>query len=70
MASLSEIAATTYEYREKKPADLVADNVPFLYLIREEGNYKVIPGLLHHIEPDLRHVDSNLWQIPDDAFPP
>lgn len=44
MPSLSEIAATTYEYREKKPADLVADNVPFLFMIREQGNYKVIGG--------------------------
>ena len=44
MASLSEIAATTYEYREKKTADLVADNVPFLYMIREAGNFKVIGG--------------------------
>lgn len=44
MASLSEIAATTYEYREKKPADMVADNLPFLYMIREAGNYVTIPG--------------------------
>jgi hypothetical protein len=44
MASLSEIAATTYEYREKKTADLVADNIPFLYMIRDSGNFKVITG--------------------------
>lgn len=38
MAGLSEIAATTYELREKKLPDMVADNDPLLYHIRKEGN--------------------------------
>jgi len=44
MAGLSEIQATTYEYREKKPSDAVADNIPLLYMLRKKGNIKTING--------------------------
>lgn len=44
MAGIAEIAATTWEYREKKPADAVADNDPFLFNIRKEGNLQEIDG--------------------------
>jgi hypothetical protein len=42
--AVSEIQATTYEYREKKPADLVADNIPFIWRLRKNGGIKVING--------------------------
>lgn len=44
MSSLSEIQATTWEYREKKPADAVADNIPLLYAMRKKGLIKTING--------------------------
>ncbi len=44
MAGLSEIAATTYEYREKSLADAVTDNDPFMYLMKKEGNIVEVPG--------------------------
>lgn len=44
MAGLSEIQATTWEYREKKPSDAVSDNIPLLYMLRKKGNVKVING--------------------------
>ena len=44
MAGLSEIQAVTWESREKKPSDAVADNNPFLYMLRKKGNIKVING--------------------------
>jgi len=40
MAGLSEIAATTHELREKQLPDMVADNDPLIYHIREEGNMR------------------------------
>ena len=44
MAGLSEIVATTWEYREKTPSDAVADNVPLYFKMREKGNIKEISG--------------------------
>jgi hypothetical protein len=44
MAGLTELAATTYEMREKKPADAVADNDPLLFNVRKEGNLVEIDG--------------------------
>jgi len=44
MSSLSEIQATTYEYREKKPSDAIADNIPLLYALRKKGRITQIPG--------------------------
>jgi hypothetical protein len=39
--SFSDIYSTTWEFREKKPADAVADNIPFLYFLRKHGGIKV-----------------------------
>lgn len=44
MAGLTEIQATTWTNREKKPSDAVADNIPMLYMLRKKGNVKVING--------------------------
>lgn len=44
MAGLSEIAATTWENREKKTSDACADNDPFLFQIREEGRMVTVNG--------------------------
>lgn len=44
MAGLSEIQAVAWESREKKPADAVADNNPFLYCLRKKGLIKTISG--------------------------
>lgn len=44
MSSLSEIQATTWEYREKKPSDLVSDNIPLLYAMRKKGRINTING--------------------------
>jgi len=42
--AVSEIQATTWEYREKKPSDLVSDRVPLLYSLRKKGRVVTIPG--------------------------
>lgn len=44
MAGLTEIQATTWENREKKPSDAVSDNIPLLYALRKKGNVKTING--------------------------
>lgn len=44
MAGLSEIQATTWEYREKKPSDMVTDNNPLTYMLNKKGRVKEING--------------------------
>jgi hypothetical protein len=44
MAGLSEIQATTWENREKKPSDAISDNIPLLYMLKKKGNVKTING--------------------------
>lgn len=44
MTALSEIQATTHEYREKKPMDAVTDNIPLLFMLKKKGNVQVING--------------------------
>lgn len=44
MAGLSEIQATSWENREKKPSDAVSDNIPLLYMLRKKGRVKTING--------------------------
>lgn len=44
MAGLTEIQATSWENREKKPADAVSDNNPLLFMLKKKGNVKSIPG--------------------------
>lgn len=42
--SISEIASATWEYREKKPSDAVADNIPLLFALRRKNRVKTING--------------------------
>ena len=42
--ALTEIQATSWEYRVKKPADAVADNIPLVWKMRKNGGIKVING--------------------------
>jgi len=42
--NFSDIFSTTWELREKKPADAVADNIPLMYFLRKEGNIKEVSG--------------------------
>lgn len=44
MAGLSEIQATTWENREKKPSDFVTDNNPLTFMLKKKGRVKVING--------------------------
>lgn len=39
--SFSDIYSTSWEYREKKPADAVADNIPLIWKLRKNGGIKV-----------------------------
>ena len=39
--TVSDIYSTSWEYREKKPADLVSDNIPLLFKMRKNGGIKV-----------------------------
>lgn len=42
--ALSEIQATTWENREKKPSDAVSDNIPLVWALKKKGRVKVING--------------------------
>lgn len=42
--AISEIAATTWENREKKTADAVADNDPLLYHLKQKGKIVTVSG--------------------------
>lgn len=44
MAGLTEIQATTWENREKKPSDFVMDNNPLTFMLKKKGRVKVISG--------------------------
>jgi hypothetical protein len=44
MAGLAEIQATTWEHREKKPSDLVLDNNPLTYMLKQKGRVKIVNG--------------------------
>ncbi len=44
MAGLSEIQATTWENREKKPSDFVTDNNPLTFMLKKKGRVKTING--------------------------
>lgn len=64
MTALSEITATTYEYREKKPMDAVTDNIPLLYLLKKKGNVQVINGG-REIWEDIRYAQNAYVQSID-----
>lgn len=44
MAGLTEIQATSYEYREKKPSDAVTDNIPWMGMLKKKGRVTTISG--------------------------
>jgi hypothetical protein len=44
MAGAAEIAATSYEYREKKPMDAISDNQALVYMLKKKGNLTTVPG--------------------------
>lgn len=44
MAGLSEIQATSWENREKKPSDFILDNNPYSFFMKKKGRVKTIPG--------------------------
>lgn len=57
MAGLSEIQATTWENREKKPSDAVTDNNPLLFMLKKKGNVKTISGG-REIWEDIRYAQN------------
>ncbi len=62
--SVSDIAATTWEYREKKPADAVADNIPFVWMLRKNGGIKTISGG-RFISENIRIAQNGYVQLID-----
>lgn len=66
MAGLTEIQATSYEYREKKPSDAVTDNSPLLYSLKKKGGVSVINGgreiwedILYAQNSYVQRIDAN-----------
>ena len=62
--SFSDIYSTTWEYREKKPADAAADNIPLLYFMRKTGNIKV-GNFGRFISENIRLVQNQHVQLID-----
>lgn len=44
MAGAAEIAAASYEYRAKKPMDLISDNQALVYMLKKKGRLSTIQG--------------------------
>lgn len=44
MPALSEIQASSWEYREKLPSDGVSDNIPMVYLLKKQNRVTVLNG--------------------------
>lgn len=44
MPELSEIQASSWEYREKLPSDAVSDNIPMVYLLKKQNRVTVLNG--------------------------
>lgn len=64
MTALSELAATTYEYRTKKPMDAVSDNIPLTYMMKKKGMINVINGG-REIWEDIRYAQNSYVQSID-----
>ena len=62
--AVSDIAATTWEYREKKPADAVADNIPLVWKMRKNGGIKTISGG-RFISENIRIAQNQYVQLID-----
>ena len=59
MATVQELVATTWEKREKKPADLVLDNIAYLRILKKKDRVKVIAGGSSILEP--ARIDQNQY---------
>lgn len=62
--TVSDIFSSTWEYREKKPADAVADNIPFVWLLRKNGGIKNISGG-RFISENIRIAQNQFVQLID-----
>lgn len=62
--TVSDIYSSTWEYREKKPADAVADNIPFVWLLRKNGGIKSISGG-RFISENIRIAQNQFVQLID-----
>lgn len=62
--TFSDIYSTTWEYREKKPADAVADNIPLVFKMRKSGNIKTIAGG-RFISENIRIAQNQYVQLID-----
>jgi len=62
--SFSDIYSTTWEYREKKPADAVADNIPLVWKMRKSGGIKV-GAFGRFISENIRIAQNQYVQLID-----
>lgn len=62
--TVSDIYSTTWEYREKKPADAVADNIPLIWKMRKNGGIKV-GAFGRYISENIRIAQNNYVQLID-----
>jgi hypothetical protein len=62
--AVSDIYSTSWEYREKKPADAVADNIPLLYKMKKNGGIKTISGG-RFISENIRIAQNQYVQLID-----
>jgi len=62
--NFSDIYSTTWELREKKPADAVADNIPLVWKMRKNGGIKTISGG-RFISENIRIAQNQYVQLID-----
>lgn len=62
--AFSDIYNTTWEYREKKPADAVSDNIPFFWKLKKNGGMKIVNGG-RFISENIRLVQNQYVQLID-----
>ncbi len=62
--AVSDIYSTSWEYRAKKPADAVADNIPLLFKMRKSGGIKEISGG-RFISENIRIAQNQYVQLID-----
>lgn len=62
--TVSDIYSTSWEYREKKPADAVSDNIPLLWKMRKNGGIKV-GSFGRYISENIRIAQNNYVQLID-----
>ena len=62
--AVSDIYSSSWEYREKKPADAVTDNIPLLFKMRQNGGIKTISGG-RFISENIRIAQNQYVQLID-----